>query len=1217
MVSTTDLIRPTTRFQRAIHLRYDLRDAETVGRYIPTLSASIALDSILRGTQPQAEQRSHVLHAAYGSGKSHFAVALAALLEKQRQLIPAIQTLTAQLKETETTVGELAADYLSSGKRLLPVVLSGNEGDFATSILRALSRALDELGIDYVELSTRFDAAIQTIERWESNYPNTLKQLEQKLQAHYDQQVPVLLEMLDRHDPAAYQVFTELYIELTAGATFDPVTENAPQLVYRDVAQQLVAHGDYSGIVVVWDEFGRYLEARATQAFGNEAALLQEFAETCNHSGETQLHLVLLTHKELQGYATTLPKSYQQEWSRIEGRFQRHNVTTDPYVAYRLVASAIEHSDERLVDELLEQIALERLAIGADDARLFGLLGRQQIEQLIRSTYPLHPLSVFALVHLSSRVAQNERTMFTFLTSDEPFALRGLVRKHFDYTAFDFIRPAEVWNYFEDAVRADIGGLGTHCIWTGVTHALDKVAEDDDLGTQVVKSLGVLLICAESTTVRPTTEMIAWAVGQEVETVEQVLRSLQRRKVVIFRNVDGYWTFISGSDINFEARLTNVLDRINPTPVQLRRLLEQVIPPPYTLARRYNQQRAMTRYFQGVYRWADELADSPWGTLIDREAADGLVLYVLAEDELDWQRAFDTLQSHQQVIYALPRKEQPLLSLTETLRELFALQEIQNDPELTDHEDRDRINREIRYLLEDAGARLQRIVTNLIDPRRAGTDWIIVDGNTAHGHRITGTAQTTQLVSSLCDSVFPKTPILNNENLNRRDPSTQQKNAARDVINAIFSNEPSDTFGLTGRGPDVLALNTLLLKTDILRQETDETWSIGCPYDEQLAEVWNVIQDFLDRCQVEALSAAELIDQLTSSPYGIRPGVLSVLIAAVMRDRLLVTSMRRDKRPVEIIDGTILNEFVDNPEQYTVEIGHWDERLTRLEAALHQHFDVYILDSERGQQPLALLKTAMIRWLQSQPEYCRSTDNVSDKAKKFRQIIRKGQMNPAKALFADLPDLLDIEPDTTIAEIAQRIDSIMTEITNSYLELHRHLDKFAAQHFGLDGSTNGGVTALKTWVATVEQQHGKPISEFRFNLRTTQELVDTIQQVDASDTQFWDKASQAVEGVSLRDWNDKTEQRFYERLQEAQAEIERDVSEMAEDDEVVVLSLQTSDNETHDFRFRTSNLSAQGQRILQNFKSTMEIAGRPISMDERRQIAVAFLIHMMGDDIDL
>src|SRR5690606_12145234 len=90
-------------------------------------------------------------------------------------------------------------------------------------------------------------------------------------------------------------------------------------------------------------------EAHTSQAFGNEAAALQSFAETCNYSRDEQLHLLLFTHKELQGYAASLPQSYQQEWSRIEGRFQRHDLSTDPLIAYRLIANAIQHTDSAVV----------------------------------------------------------------------------------------------------------------------------------------------------------------------------------------------------------------------------------------------------------------------------------------------------------------------------------------------------------------------------------------------------------------------------------------------------------------------------------------------------------------------------------------------------------------------------------------------------------------------------------------------------------------------------------------------------------------------------------------------------------------------------------------------------------------------------------------------------------------------------------------------------
>jgi len=49
------------------------------------------------------------------------------------------------------------------------------------------------------------------------------------------------------------------------------------------------------------------------------------------------------------------------------------------------------------------------------------------------------------------------------------------------------------------------------------------------------------------------------------------------------------------------------------------------------------------------------------------------------------------------------------------------------------------------------------------------------------------------------------------------------------------------------------------------------------------------------------------------------------------------------------------------------------------------------------------------------------------------------------------------------------------------------------------------------------------------------------------------------------------------------------------------------------YRFRPADLSPQGQRILQNFKSTLKIAGRPLSPDERRQVVLTLLHHVLGE----
>ena len=1216
---TQSIIKPISRFQRAIHVRYDLRDPDAVEQYIPTQSAAESLKVILRNTEAERTQRAHVLHAAYGSGKSHFAVALAALLENSSELYEAVQAFVQHLGEADANAEAIAQIYLHEDKRLFPVVLSGNEGGFAAAMLRALTRSLNDSHIE-IQLSTRFDAAVDTIERWQNEYPEFLARLEKQLQ-NTGRSLDGLITALQAQDNATYDAFVELYAQMTAGAVFDPLIEQAPEIVYRDVAAQLRDYG-YDGIVVIWDEFGRYLEAHTSQAFGNEAAALQTFAETCNYSYDDQLHLLLFTHKELQGYASSLPQSYQQEWSRIEGRFQRHDLSTDPLIAYRLIASAIQYTDPAIVYHYLNEELVDWFIGWAKDYRLFGALSEQEIRQLIQNTWPLHPLTVFALAHLSNRVAQNERTMFTFLTSDEPNALRGLVEKKL-LTNGDspLIRVADLWDYFENSVRADIGGSGAHRYWSGVINALDKVADSDEIGEEAVKALGVIAICAESSSIRPNTDIIAWATGahdeEDFQAVNHALNNLRRRKVVMNRQIDGYWTFINGSDINFEDLLRVTLERVNPSPVQLRRLLEQTLPAPYTLARRYNQQRSMIRYFTGVYRWANELQDAPWNLLIEQEETDGLVIYVLATSDLEWQQAFEGIQAYDQVVYVFPREDQPLISLVDILRELFALQEINNDATLRQHDDRERIQREIDWLLEDAEGRLENTVKNLIDPRQQKSVWITTGSDSkAYGHQVNSPGQTTKIVSDMCDDVFSATPLLNSEGLNRRNPTAQQNRAAQQVIDALFSHEPDETFGLEGRGPEVLALNSLLRIPGILQQDANENWYIGRPDDECLTDVWDQIESHFDASVGQQQSLEPLVEQLTAPPYGLREGVMPVLIAAVLSSRLMVTSMWHNRVPVSTIDGRTLTTAIEKSDEYTAEIGHWSPELEDLWQVLMSRFDEYIQDIERDKQPLSRLRSGMTRWVQGLPAFCRFTRQISDQAIQFRDVIRKVQTEPAKAIFKTLPRVLELNASSDVDQIVATVDRLMQEISNAYYDLQRRLDVLVANEFGYAGLTQHGLITLKSWLSGIQTENGTTINEFKFSSTLTQNVVNLLLNTDTTDAQFWNHMSEAVLGVSLRDWNDNSEERFQAELLKARDEVERDVHELIEEDKAVSFAIQLPDDEPREFRFRSSDLSQHGQRLLQNFKSTMEIAGRPISVDERRKIALAFLVHVMGEDLD-
>jgi hypothetical protein len=1203
-------------FQRAVHLRYDLDNPEALERYVPTNSAADAIGRVLSGVQDGASQRAYLLHAAYGSGKSLLSVVLASILSRNSDLHPAVCRLAERVHFADKNVGKRLYGYLKEDSpRLLPVVLVGDEGDLNIALPRALGRALKQAEIK-IALNTRFEAALRVIAGWKENYQATYKQLG-KLLKENGTEMRSFRARLNTQKSDAFSLFESLYPALTSGEQFDASVSSAPNRLIAETAKKLKQYG-FDGIAILWDEFGRYLEARVSKVFGEEAAMLQDLAETCNYSGEYQVHLLLFAHKELQSYAAGLPKNYSQEWARIEGRFQRFNITNDPLIAYKLIASAFNTKEAPETNPLLEKITKNGLVNLTLDSQVFPLLPSEDISTMLRNTWPLHPLTVYSLARLSNRVSQNERTMFTFLTIDERNSFLELLREVKASDIDDpFIRPCALWDYFQDAVRSDSGLGGAHHVWSGVVHALDKVPRSDHFSQEIVKTLGVLLIASEGEKVRPTTDLVCWAMGAETQdkraAVTQSLENLRRRKAVIHRQIDGYWNFTSGSDIDFEARLQDVLERSNPSQLQIRRRLQELAPPPFTVARRYNQKHAMTRYFTGLYRWPHEIENIPWETLfLELDNTDGIVVYLLPSKDVNSQNVREYLPDHERVVFV--GLDEGTLSFEETLRELYGLYELKDDPMLTQQEDKDRVRRELDYLIEDAEGRLKQQLGKLTSPRLGETIWMTKAQ--PEGQRISSSSHATRFISEICASEFSQSPFINNEGINKRKPTSQQTKAAEKIIGSLFTKAPASMMGMEGRGPEILVCTTVLERTGILREEAD-TWVIARPNDgNDIQQIWDLLESFVQRSQQDEPQPLEaLIGHLTAPPFGLRLGVIPVLFAAVLSNRLRAVTVRKNGRAEHPINGELITDLVFNPEDYTLEVGVWNDDLERLWDALDSRFLSFTHDADRNQEPLMTMKIAMLRWLQSLPRFCRDTQQLSPEVLQFRRLIREAQTEPAAIFTKQLPKILK-DHLRSQDEIESQLNSLMSAIGAAYLDLQKRLDRTAQDIFGTTSRKNqDGFGAMKDWLAQMEAVLEIPIGEFRFSSPTTQAFVDTLLASSEQGNNFWDVLGYAVSGLHLRDWIDQSETNFTERLKTAREEIETETQALlADDDTAVAISIQLPGQDMRDFRFRSADISTHGQSVLQNLINTLKIAGRPLTADERRLISVELLRHVMGDE---
>ncbi len=423
-----EIIMPNRDFQTSVNIDYDFGDRDKVEGLIPTDAVCHYLEEILSDIVAPSNHRAKLFVGAYGKGKSHVVLAaLEAMWDKDPSLF---QRIIDAYHYHGLGFGETLEHFVTDGVRLLPVVINGSTSDLRHSLLSALRNSLRANGYGGIMPQTNYDGAITTIERWKTDFPETLRRLEQSSGLTSESMISQLKNM----DTEAYETFVSLYPQLTSGSSFDAL-EGADVIdVYEKVIDELSDAG-ISGVYVVYDEFSKYLETSLDKATVEDTRLLQDFAEACNRSTiDKQMHLLLISHKSLSNYIDSkLPKEKVDGWRGVSGRFEEIVMHDDASQYYELMAAAITKDPDAWNRWLSDDDGANQRRLSTIGSRYFtnGLLTEDNTHLVTFGCYPLHPITAYLLPRLSERVAQNERSSppITFMTTSSRCSARSSIRR--------------------------------------------------------------------------------------------------------------------------------------------------------------------------------------------------------------------------------------------------------------------------------------------------------------------------------------------------------------------------------------------------------------------------------------------------------------------------------------------------------------------------------------------------------------------------------------------------------------------------------------------------------------------------------------------------------------------------------------------------------------------------------------------------------------------
>ena len=826
---------------------------------------------------------------------------------------------------------------------------------------------------------------------------------------------------------------------------------------HASMAAQAEGHG---GLLVLLDEFGKFLEHIAAYPDGEDLQVMQHLAEAAARSS-APIVIVTILHTGFTAYLDRDNEVQQAEWQKVQGRFTDVVFQEPPEQLLRLVGSAL---DVRLAPDLRNRYG-QYLARALSDEALSETKERVALEQLLPACVPLDPLTALLLWPLfRSKLAQNERSLFSFLTSQEPFGFQDFLNVvDWEAEELPLYRLDQLYDYVSASLGpgAYLGNLGRR--WAEVDSAIDRVgATSPSLTKSVLKVLGLLWIYGAPVGLKATEATLKLAFGHNPE-VTQALAALKQSKIIVYRRFEGAYGLWEGSDVDLETHFEKARQQL-PRGQLAERLAAQVKLRPLVARAHYIQTGTLRYLTVSVIDGSEVALENLFAEHGQGDIADGRVVFVLSPDEATrlqlLELATKLTLSTPLVVLAFPTSLVGLEGAVENLESWRFVEH--NTPGLQG----DKAARSELYAhLRAAQRRLEEVTGSVMGLRGhrfrpEASAW--VHGGVLHAPDVPRQFQ--MWLSQLCDNIFNEAPPLKNELLNRRKLSSAAMSGLNKLVQAMAVNEGAERFGIEGTPAEISMYESVLVAGGFYRHTEAEGWHIGAPTNTAWQPVWQSINDFLISTQAGRRPVRELYDQLKAAPYGVREGPLPLLLVTVLLANRDNVAIYRHGLYQPVLNEQLLYELTRLPEIFELKQFVYDaeslEALGAIQVAMRE-LGVAPTESASDESLLLELAKPLVVSIFRLPEFARNTQRLEPaEAVVLRDAVLKAT-DPYELLLIHLPEILGVSvaAEAKVELLIRKLHSSLQALYQAYPRLLDNIEVQVKHAFGLTAETWEDVTA--------------------------------------------------------------------------------------------------------------------------------------------------------------
>ncbi len=802
-MSLEKLIQVNAIYTRSINIERDAGSVAVVESYIPTSRALHVLNRVADTMSEESVPRSWSLVGPYGSGKSSFGVFLPHLLGDPKS--QASKAAARILKEADKEIAKSIELHIRGSIGFLPILITGSPESLSKRLVQALH-----------------SSARSFLSGKRGRMPKIVGRLDSARNSNVS--IPEILEMIGE-------------------------------------LQAALARKKCRGIIFVIDELGKFLEYEARHYGANDIYLLQALAEKAFEGSKSNLFLFVMMHQAFEQYAKGLGQGLRDEWAKIQGRFESVPFLEAAEQTLRVVGTAIQTKLDSKQKAVVKK-AVDGFLSGLEKLdHLSTAFDLDEARKIFTSCYPLHPVTAQILPLLCQRVAQNERTLFSYLGSHEPHGFQeSLTRLE---SAEDWIYPWEIFDYFILNQPATVTDSLTHRRWAEVLNALDRHSEATETETQLIKTIGLLNIIGQRSGLRASQELLELSIPKRFE-VEHGLERLRFQSIVQFRKFSGEFRVWQGSDFDIDEAVSEELLQLGH--FDLVEVLNKRRPITAIVARRSTIKSHTLRYFEPIFTDAESFKREQRLSEIPR-----LIIFLSQkrEDKELFENKVTPYFSNQDVLGFLPSGFQ----LRETAGEVLAIERIQSN--------RSELNsdpiaaRECKDRLKAAKQAEAEILESILEePENSLWTW------NKNKMEVNSRREFQFKLSNVMEEIYPEAPIIRNELVNRNKPSSQANAARNKLMKALLTHSNQEDFGIE-KFPPEKALYLAVLKEPGFHSITKDGWKISGPSREKesrnnILPLWDALEEFLASTELDSKPFTELNKKLVSPPYGIKKGLLPI-----------------------------------------------------------------------------------------------------------------------------------------------------------------------------------------------------------------------------------------------------------------------------------------------------------------------------------------------------